>query len=138
MDGMAVNAASPGIRKRALFQALGYTPHPGQMLVHRSRASRRILACGSRWGKTMCAAHEAVAAMLEPRERSIGWVVAPSHDLADRVFGLLVQMAETRLKHRVREVSEREQRIVLTNLGGGTSEGRGKSADRPYSLLRER
>lgn len=123
--------------KRALFEMLGYRPHPGQVLVHRSRAARRVLACGSRWGKTVCAAHEAIAAILEPRERSIGWCVAPTYDLADRVFRRLVEIVETHLKHRVREISTREQRIVITNLGGGTSEARGKSADRPYSLLGE-
>jgi hypothetical protein len=75
--------------------------------------------------------------MLEPRKRSLGWIVAPSHDLVDRVFRRIVEIAETHLKHRVREISPREQRIVITNLGGGTSEVRGKSADRPYSLLGE-
>lgn len=134
---MTRTTTDPKLDKRALFEALGYEPHTGQVLVHRSRAPRRVLACGSRWGKTMCAAHEAVAAMLEPREKSLGWIVAPSHDLADRVFRRIVEIVETRLKHRVREISPREQRIVLTNLGGGVSEVRGKSADRPYSLLGE-
>ena len=32
------------IKKRDLFQLLGYEPHPGQMLVHKSRKPRRILA----------------------------------------------------------------------------------------------
>jgi hypothetical protein len=95
------------------------------------------MACGSRFGKSTVAAYEAIAAMMEPRERSIGWIVAPTHDLADRVFRLIVEIVETHLKHRVREISPREQRIALTNLGGGTSLVRGKSADRPYSLLGE-
>jgi hypothetical protein len=134
---MTRTTTEPQLGKRALFEALGYRPHPGQLLVHRSRAPRRVLACGSRWGKTVCAAYEAVAAMLEPREKSLGWIVAPSHDLADRVFRRIVDVVETHLKHRVRAISPREQRIVLTNLGGGTSEVRGKSADRLYSLLGE-
>ena len=29
---------------------------------------------------------EAIVAALEPKERSIGWIVAPTYDLADRVF----------------------------------------------------
>jgi hypothetical protein len=125
------------ISKAQLFRSLGYEPHPGQVLVHRSQAARRVLACGSRWGKTKCAAHEVAAALLEPRERSIGWVVGPTYDLADRVFGLVTEIVESKLKHRVREMSERDKRIVLTNLGGGVSEVRGKSADRPASLLGE-
>jgi Terminase large subunit, T4likevirus-type, N-terminal len=107
------------------------------VLVHRSRAARRVLACGARFGKTLCAAHEAIAAMLEPRDRSIGWVVAPSYDLAERVFRVLVQIVETHLKHRIVEISAREMRIVITNFGGGVGEVRGKSADRPTSLLGE-
>ena len=134
---MIRTTTEPLLDKRGLFEALGYRPHPGQVLVHRSRASRRVLACGCRWGKTVCAAHEAVAAMLEPRARSLGWIVAPSYDLADRAFRLVAEIVETHLKHRIREISTREQRIVITNLGGGVSEVRGKSADRPASLLGE-
>ena len=75
--------------------------------------------------------------MLQPRARSLGWIVAPSYDLADRAFRLVAEIIETRLKHRIREISTREQHIVILNLGGGVSEVRGKSADRPASLLGE-
>ena len=37
---------------------MGYQPHPGQAEIHRSTAPRRIVACGVRWGKTLCAAME--------------------------------------------------------------------------------
>jgi hypothetical protein len=74
------------LSKRALFRRLGYEPHPGQWRVHRSRAPRRVLACGARWGKTMCGAYEAIAAALEPAEESIGWIVGPTYDLTDRIF----------------------------------------------------
>jgi hypothetical protein len=107
------------------------------VLVHRSVAPRRVLACGVRFGKSLCAAYEAVAAMMEPRERSLGWCVAPTYDLTDRVFRLLVQIVQTHLSHRIRFLSERDQKILMTNFGGGTSEARGKSADRPASLLGE-
>ena len=59
--------------KQALFRHLGYQPHEGQRAVHESMAPRRVLACGVRWGKSLCAAMEAVAAAMEPRERSFGW-----------------------------------------------------------------
>lgn len=75
--------------------------------------------------------------MMEPRERSLGWCVAPTYDLTDRVFRLIVQIVETHLSHRIRTLSERDQRILMTNFGGGASEVRGKSADRPASLLGE-
>ena len=72
-----------GIDREKVFEDLGYRPHSGQLEVHRSGALRRILACGARWGKTRCAAMEALVAALEPREESMGWVVAPTYELAD-------------------------------------------------------
>ncbi len=123
--------------KDALFETLGYEPHPGQLEVHRSTAPRRVLACGVRWGKTRAAAMEALAAALEPRDRTMGWVVAPTYDLADKVFRELVVLAAEHLRHRIISMKESERRLVLRNLGGGVSEIRGKSADNPVSLLGE-
>jgi hypothetical protein len=125
------------LSKRALFQLLGYEPHEGQLLVHRSKALRRILCCGARWGKSRCAAMEACAALLEPRPESLGWVVAPTRDLVDRIFLRVVDTLKARLPHRVVEVDLRSQRLVIANLGGGRSELRGKSADVPVTLLGE-
>jgi terminase large subunit-like protein len=123
--------------KAALFKHLGYEPHPGQRLVHESKAPRRVLACGVRWGKSVCAAMEAVAAALEPKERSIGWIVAPTLDLADKVFREVQIVLAEKLPHRVIELKQHEKRILVRNLGGGTSEIRAKTADNPVSLLGE-
>ncbi len=123
--------------KFALFRDLGYTPHPGQVPVHRSRASRRVLACGVRWGKTRLAAMEAVAAAIEPRKESRGWIVAPTYDLGQKVFREIVEIAGAQLRHRVRELKESERTLTLLNLSGGRSEIRVKSADNPTSLLGE-
>ena len=75
--------------------------------------------------------------MLEPRERSLGWCVSPTYDLTDKVFRLVVQIVQTHFSHRIRFLSERDQRMLITNFGGGVSQVRGKSADRPASLLGE-
>ena len=75
--------AGRALNKRALFADLMYEPHPGQLEIHDSTAPRRIVACGVRWGKTLCAAMEGLAAAMQPAERSVGWVVAPTYDLAD-------------------------------------------------------
>ena len=95
-------AAKGRLNKLALFRDLGYVPHAGQLEVHNSDASRRILSCGVRWGKTLCAAMEGLAAAMQPCDRSIGWVVAPTYDLADRVFREIQYIAAQHLKHRVR------------------------------------
>jgi hypothetical protein len=134
---VATTGSGVVLRKRELFAMLGYLPHPGQELVHRSKAPRRVLACGVRWGKSTCAAMEAVAAVLDPRASCTGWIVAPTYDLTDRIFKRVVSILEGKLKHRVRGVYPREHRILVTNLGGGVSELRAKSADNPVSLLGE-
>ena len=125
------------LSKRALFTELGYEPHEGQRLVHRSKAKRRVLITGSRFGKSLCAAHEAIAFALEPRKRAMVWVVAPTLSLADKVFREVVIIAAEHLKHRLVELKSHEYKIVLRNLGGGLSEIRGKTADNPVSLLGE-
>ncbi len=123
--------------KPSFFRSVGYRPHPGQVEIHKSRAPRRIVACGVRWGKTLCAAMEGLAAAMEPRARSIGWVVAPTYDLCDRVFREIVVIAAEHLRHRIVTLKEHDRRLVLRNMGGGISEIRGKTADNPISLLGE-
>ena len=63
----------PRLDKLAFFEDLGYVPHDGQLEIHLDDHPRRIVACGVRWGKTLCAAMEGLAAAMEPQERSYGW-----------------------------------------------------------------
>ncbi|MBI3818418.1 MAG: hypothetical protein HY286_06990 [Planctomycetes bacterium] len=123
--------------KKAFFADVNYTPHVGQWRVHNSQASRRVLACGVRWGKSLCAAMESLAAALEPCERSVGWCCAPTYSLADKVFREIVVIIGNHLKHRLISTREHEKRIVIRNMGGGESEICAKSADNPVSLLGE-
>jgi len=130
-------ASNRTFNKAALFADLDYRPHPGQAPIHASTASRRVVACGVRWGKTRCAAMEGLAAAMAPSERSYGWVVAPTYDLADKVFREIELLVARHLRHRIITLKENERRIVLRNMAGGVSEIRGKSADNPVSLLGE-
>src|SRR6516165_9007426 len=118
-------------RKRELFRVLGYQPHPTQLAIHRSTAKRRVVACGTRFGKSTAAAMEAVAALLQPCDSKLGWLVSTQYDATDRIFKHVVRVLTTKFAHRVLVNSPREHRIVVTNLGGGTSELKAKSADRP-------
>ena len=129
--------AKPALDKLSLFEDIGYQPHPGQLQVHSSQAPRRVLACGVRWGKSTCASMEGIAAVLRPCKASLGWVVAPTYDLSDRVFRNIRAVIQRHLPHRVVEFEPREHRIVVRNLGGGLSELRAKSADNAVSLLGE-
>jgi terminase large subunit-like protein len=132
-----VRSPRQSLAKPRFFRDLGYEPHPGQQAIHSSPAPRRIVACGVRWGKTLCAAMEGLCAAMQPKKRSIGWVVAPTYDLCDKVFRELVVLAAEHLRHRIVTLKESERRLVLRNLSGGVSEIRGKSADNPVSLLGE-
>ena len=134
---METTAAPRRLNKPAIFKDFGYRPHPGQLEIHRSTASRRIVACGVRWGKTLCAAMEGLVAAMEPKERSFGWIVAPTYELADKVFRELIVLTAEHLRHRIVSLKEGERRIILRNMAGGVSEIRGKSADNPVSLLGE-
>src|SRR4051812_4279884 len=123
------------LRKRELFRMLHYEPHAIQVLVHRSRATRRVLACGARWGKTTAGAMECAAALLAPRNESLGWVVAPSYETSALIFDLTIRTLRERFPHRIVECSEREHRLVVTNLAGGRSELRAKTAEDPNGLV---
>ncbi len=136
MSGKGSDAAHRFEKKR-LFEDLGYTPHEGQRVIHDSRAPRRVVACGVRFGKSLCAAMEGLAAAMQPAERSTGWVVAPTYDLSERVFNQIAIVAASHIRHRIVSIRENERRLVLRNMGGGISEIRGKSADNPISLLGE-
>jgi hypothetical protein len=125
------------LSKPDLFEALGYKPHAGQLLVHRSRAQRRVLACGVRWGKSTCGVMESLAGLLQPRERTLGWIVGPTYALSRLIFERTAALALQRFKHRVRAYSPRDQRLVMVNFGGGRSVLEGKTADHPASLLGE-
>src|SRR2546426_8723800 len=89
------------LNKRALFRDLGYTPHPGQAEIHASTASRRVVACGGRWGESLFAAMEGLAAAMEPKERSIGWLVAPTYELNDKIYPEMVIIVAQHLRHRI-------------------------------------
>ncbi len=126
----------PRLNKAALFEDLGYWPHAGQQAVHRSRALRRVVACGVRWGKTSVGVYEVVAALLEPREaESIGWVVGPDHAVSDRILKLAHRALEKHSPHRILEA--RGHTLRVRNLAGTVAIAEGRSADNPASLLGE-
>ena len=125
------------VDKEELFRLVGYQPHAGQVSLHESAARYRVLACGSRWGKSLAASMEVVAALLEPAEQARGWIVAPSRDLVERIFERVLAIFREHLAHRIAEHDQRQQRLVVRNLGGGLSEVRGKSAQDAVSLLGE-
>ena len=81
--------------KWRVFELMGYIPDEWQALFHESRAKNRLLACGTRVGKTYCLTPEVVAATVCPSPLSIErgewvgsrvWVAGPTYNLADKLF----------------------------------------------------
>src|SRR5262249_20727432 len=60
---------------------------------------------------------------------------APSYELTRRIFERVVSTLSSSFPHRIRDLNPRDHRIAVVNLGGGTSELRARSADRPDGLL---
>jgi hypothetical protein len=123
------------LNKLAMFGAVRYAPHEGQLAVHDSTASRRVLACGVRWGKSTLCVHEALAAMLTPGPASRGWLVTPTVATTELLTGPLFRGLREHFAHRVVEIDDRDRRAVVRNLAGNLAEVVGKSADRPAALL---
>jgi hypothetical protein len=80
---------------------------------------------------------EVIAGLMEPREATLAWVVAPTFELTRRVMDRVRITLRERLAHRIQSIVPREQLIRVVNFAGGISEVRGKSADRPDGLLGE-
>ena len=105
------------VDKLALFRHLGYEPHEGQRKVHQSPAPRRVLACGTRWGKSTCTAYEAVAAALQPAKKSVGWIEAPNYSLSERCFREVISIAAEHLRHRIVKMRDHEQYLLDRSRG---------------------
>ena len=70
---------------------LGYIPHTAQVEVHARRdIPRRVLDWGRRTGKTHTGATEAAFGMLKKNAR--WWIIAPQHDLTERVWSALTDI----------------------------------------------
>jgi len=72
------------IDKWSWFDAIGYDPHPGQLLFHNSEAKNRVVTAGWGWGKSCAGAREFEALLLSPGTRI--WIVGPDYGEASREF----------------------------------------------------
>lgn len=76
------------INREAVWDMIGYKPHPKQLLVHDSDARFKIPVCGRRFGKSKLAAAEALTNkkfnLFMPDVR--GWIVAPKYITGEKEF----------------------------------------------------
>ena len=76
---------------KTLEVGIPYEPHPGQQLVHESKARFRVIAAGARWGKDRCCMMEFIQKLAEmlSEERGpemfpdvLSWFVAQTYKMA--------------------------------------------------------
>ena len=119
--------------KRKYFKFTNYFPHAGQKKLHFPEKDARftVAVCGRRWGKSVAAAKEIEAVITQPNKRA--WVVAPSYQLAEKVFREVWHELITNQGVPTRRASYRDM-FIETEWG---SIFEGKSADNPPSLVGE-
>lgn len=79
-------------RKDEYFRQTGYTPHPGQRLVHYDPTRHRVLSNGRRWGKSMFGGKEieSLAFLRNFRgEPMRGWIIGPEYTDAEKEFRVI-------------------------------------------------
>ena len=55
---------------------IDYSPHPAQLLFHKSTARFRVLDCGRRFGKTLSSANEAIVVGTQ-KNNAVIWIICP-------------------------------------------------------------
>lgn len=117
--------------KSRVFRMIEYKPHEGQALIHESQVRNKVVCCGRRWGKSMCAGAEAMAIA------AVGgwaWIVSHTYDLAGVIFDQCKDYAKlTEYKHLVYSIrSSKGDQVIETRTGGLIG---AKSSDKPDSLI---
>lgn len=110
---------------------LGWEPHPGQLAFLRRPERYLGAVCGVRFGKSTLAARIAESEAMVPGARV--WCVAPTYDLADKVFREVWDTFAL-LGATERTGSSRSKGIIVLPGGGFVQR---KSADNPDSLIGE-
>lgn len=103
-----------------------YVPHPGQRLVHQSKARFRVLNTGRRWGKSNAAIWECFDAAISNPHKSV-WYIGPTYKQSKPIWRLAKRKYPKRYIKAIREV---EKEIHLIN----DSIIEFKSADEPDGL----
>lgn len=87
-----------------------YTPHSGQLPVHKSKARFRVMPCGRRFGKTLLGCNELAKFACEHNNKLLAWV-APTYRQTKIAYRLL----KTALTPIVQHTSDSELIIELVN-----------------------
>jgi hypothetical protein len=126
------------IDKFKFFNLIGYTPHPKQMLFHRSPARFKIPICGRRFGKSQMAAKEFEPMLMIPNRRY--WIVGPTYDLGEKEFriiwnDMIIKLGLGKEKDVKRSYAKKQGDLSIEFPWHTRIEVR--SADRPENLVGE-
>lgn len=144
-----MTATAPVIERSDFWPGLGYEPHQGQIMVHRSNARHRVVDAGRRTGKSTLGGHElSVEALMtySRREelRELGkrrefWIVGPEYSDAEKEFRILWNDA-VRLgvpMDKPGSYNNTNSGEMVLSLWGGTFLVQAKSAKYPTTLVGE-
>ena len=120
------------VNEEKLLARIGFKPHEGQREVLRCKSRDIVLECGRRWGKSLLAAYIVLKTLLADDKKV--WIVAPTYDLAGKVFEYLVKWIAKAFPSASSGISYRPT-PSLTLPWGSILEC--KSAENPTSLLGE-
>jgi hypothetical protein len=108
--------------KRKFFESLGYFAHEGQAQIHAAMDTpgidQVIAMTGSRFGKTLAAAHEVIWAAMQPRPDTMIWCVAPSTKVADAIFDMVTTLV-AKVHGKNFRLDRNDGVIEMKNFGGG-------------------
>lgn len=137
------------ISPRKLFESFGYAPHPGQVIVHKSRARHRVAACGRRYGKSNLGGAELLIEaakariqlpyLFEKGLRKEFWIVGPEYTDSEKEFRWLYDRLKSKDApfDRPGTYYNAHDSDMQLSLYGGKFLVLGKSARHPERLVGE-
>jgi len=130
------------ISDQKLQKLIGWTPHKGQKEIINSKARDIVICAGRRWGKSQVCAYIALKTFLNAldeiqegkREDAKIWVIAPTYELANKVFDYIVSW--------YLKIPEADQKAISTRTPAQIQLAHNvwmqcKSADAPEGVLGE-
>lgn len=78
---------SRAVSKQKLFEAIGYHPHPKQILYHSATERFRVPVCGRRFGKSTMAGRDCEPELFLPNR--MYWIAGPTYDLGEKEFRVI-------------------------------------------------
>lgn len=135
--------------KWALFDFVGYDPHPGQLQIAESKARYRVASCGRRFGKSNVGGMELLpeALLTKSLETSLVmagkrrefWIVGPEYSDAEKEFRVLYnELKKLEVPFdRPGTYNDPISGNLHISLWNGTFQVHGKSAKYPDTLVGE-